>query len=344
MNHSTGIRLVSVRHRNPRGSPRGGRGIQGAPGTALLLHALLSIFMQFVWYLLPDDFGGLDKRGLTGYVAAIVWMQGVCVLLPAMLAVWWHAVPTEVVIGRRRPGMISILTALALGVPAAVMLVSLNNIAVYLMARVGMPLPAAILPADYPSSGLAAMLLLLAVSALLPALLEEMLFRGVIQGGLGLSGGAASAVLLTAIAFSLYHGDPLFLAAPFGAGVILGVVRRQTDHLFPCIAAHFSLNASIRLIRPILPRLTTEYLAGFAQTVEPVLYASIAAFFLSAAVVIPLTLMVGGLARRENRYAPRAVSLPADWKFWLAILLLVATIVMVYWASQATPTQVGPGA
>ncbi len=335
MSQSAGIRFVSVKRQRPRGSPKREQAIYGASGTALLLHALLSIFMQFLWYLIPDGLGGLDKRGLVGYVIAIVWMQGICVLLPAILTIKWHTVPADIVVGRGPAGVISILAALTLGVPAAVMLVSLNNAAVYLMTKTGMHLPAAILPGDFRGSDIKTTLLLLMVSALLPAILEEIFFRGVIQGSLTATGGRTSAVLLTAIAFSLYHGDPLFLAAPLGAGILLSVLRNQTDHLLPCIATHFSLNASIRLIRPILPRLTADYLTGFTQSVEPVLYASIAAFFLSAAVVVPLTLMIGGLRRHENQLASDTTPWPADWKFWLAIILLVATIVLVYWAGAA---------
>ncbi|NLN45883.1 MAG: CPBP family intramembrane metalloprotease [Clostridiaceae bacterium] len=335
MNGPAGIRTVSVGRQKARPEPEGARSVRHAAGTALLLHALLSILLQFCWYLVPDGFWGLDKSGLTGYVAAIVLMQGFCILLPSLLSVWWHAVPGWVVTGRRSAGFGTILMALVLGIPAAVMLLSLNNVVVYLMAKTGWKLPVTILPVDYAATGLASVLLLLLVSALLPAILEELMFRGVLQGSMLHAGGRMSAILLTSAAFAVFHCDPLFLVAPFGAGLILGYLRLHTDNLLPCIAAHFALNASIRLIRPILPQLSAATFARYAQTGEPLLYASIAAFFLSAAVVIPLTLMTGGVGRLKPGHTAISNPYPADWKYLLATLLLVVTIGVVYFAVPA---------
>jgi len=335
VNSPAGIRTVSVGRQKARSEPEGGRSVRHASGTALLLHALLSILLQFCWYLLPDGFLGLDKRGLTGYVAAIVLMQGLCILLPSLLAIWWHAVPGWVVTGRRGAGLGSTLMALVLGVPAAVMLLSLNNVVVFLVAKTGWKLPLTILPADFTATGPESVLLLLLVSALLPAILEEMMFRGVLQGSMIHAGGRMSAILLTSAAFAVFHCDPLFLAAPFGAGLILGYLRLHTDSLLPCVAAHFALNASIRLIRPILPQLSAATFARYAQTGEPLLYASIAAFFLSAAVVVPLTLMTGGVGGHRAGHTTAANPFPADWKYLLATLLLVATIGVVYYTVPA---------
>ncbi len=335
MTPGAGVRAVSVRRHGARGEPAAGQGFRGAPGTALLLHALLSILLQFCWFLLPDGTMGLDKGGLTGYVVAIVSMQGLCVLLPSFLAIWWHGVPGRIVAGNDKAGAGTLLLSLALGVPAAVMLLSLNNAVVYLVARSGIVLPQPILPSDYTAEGLPVVLLILMVSGLLPAILEELMFRGVLQPSMMAVGGRLSAVLLTSAAFTVFHSDPLFLAAPLGAGLILGYLRLHVDSLFPCIATHFALNVTIRLIRPLLPQLSVSYLSQFAQTAEPVLYASLAAFFLSAAVTIPLTLLIGGASRHKSRTSGLSVPFPADGKFLLATLLLVATIVVVYFATSA---------
>ncbi|MBP7401834.1 MAG: CPBP family intramembrane metalloprotease [Clostridia bacterium] len=335
MSTGAGIRVVSVHRRGARGEPTDGPGIRGAPGTALLLHALLSLLLQFCWYLLPDGTLGLDKQGLTGYVVAIVLMQGLCVLLPALLTIWWHGIPGRLVTGHDRVGSGTVLLAFMLGIPSAVMLLSLNNIAVYLLARTGMTLPRPILPAEYDAQGSMVILVVLLASALLPALLEEIMFRGVIQPSMTASGGRLSAVVLTAVAFAVYHSDPLFVVAPLGAGLILGYLRLHVDSLFPCIAAHLSLNTTWRLIRPLLPRLTAGYLARYAQSAEPVLNASLAAFLLSAAVAVPLALLTVGAGRRQPHSAAPAVY-PADGRFLLATLLLVATMIVAHYAT-ATP-------
>lgn len=318
-----------------RRSPTGVHSLRGAPGTALLVHALLSILLQFGWYLLPDGTWGIEKHGLTGYVLAIVAMQGLCILLPSLLAIGLHGVPGSLVVGRGPVGAGTVLLSLTLGVPAAVMLLSLNNAAVYLIARSGLALPLPILPVEYAAKGLSVLLLLALSSAVLPALLEELMFRGVMQSSMMAVGGRLSAVWLTAAAFAVFHSNPLFLVAPLGAGFILGYLRLHTDSLYPCIAAHLSLNLTIQLIQPLLPQLTANYFTRYAQTAEPVLYASLAAFFLSAAVAIPLTLLLGGSGRHRKSTHMRTVLYPADGKYLLATLLLVATIVVVYFASSA---------
>jgi membrane protease YdiL (CAAX protease family) len=319
---------VDVRHSRSEA----GHGLRGAPGTALLLHALLSILLQFGWYLLPDGMWGIDKHGLTGYVLAIVAMQGLCILLPSLLAIGLHGLPGSLVVGRGPAGPATMLLSITLGVPAAVMLLSLNNAAVYLIARSGLALPLPILPVEYSAKGLPVLLLVALASGLLPALLEELMFRGVMQSSMMAVGGRLSAVWLTAVSFAVFHSNPLFLVAPLGAGFILGYLRLHTDSLYPCIAAHLSLNLTILLIQPLLPQLSASYLARYALTAEPVLYASLAAFFLSAAVTIPLTLLLGAPGRHRKNTRSRTIAYPADGKYLLATLLLVATIVVVYFA------------
>ena len=260
-------------------------------------------------------------------------MQGFCILLPSLLAIGWHDVPGQIVAGSDRVSAGTMLLSLTLGVPAAIMLLSLNNASVYAISRLGLALPQTILPTEYHAEGLSVLLLVATVSCVLPALLEELMFRGVMQASMMSVGGRTSAVVLTSIAFAVFHGNPLFLVAPLGAGLILGYLRLHIDNLFPCIAAHLSLNLTILLIQPLLPLLSAGYFSRYDQTAEPVLYASLAAFVLSAAVTVPLALLIGGSGRRRALREKRPVAFPADSKFLLATLLLVVTIVVVYYAT-----------
>ena len=81
--------------------------------------------------------------------------------------------------------------------------------------------------------------------ALVPAAAEELLFRGVLQGALRARIGTAAAVIVTAIAFGLYHGSIYrFAPAAFG-GLLLGFVRAASGSLWPALAFHLANNAGV---------------------------------------------------------------------------------------------------
>lgn len=79
--------------------------------------------------------------------------------------------------------------------------------------------------------------------AAVPALFEELFFRGYVQRRLEVGGDVAVAVLLSGLAFGLYHlrfGQLLPLTL---VGLYLAYVVVATGRLGPAIAAHFCYNA-----------------------------------------------------------------------------------------------------
>jgi membrane protease YdiL (CAAX protease family) len=79
--------------------------------------------------------------------------------------------------------------------------------------------------------------------ALLPALCEELLVRGIVLPSLARVMGAAGAVLGSATLFGLMHLDPYRFPFTLAVGVVLGMVRLRTASLVPPILAHAALNA-----------------------------------------------------------------------------------------------------
>ncbi len=80
--------------------------------------------------------------------------------------------------------------------------------------------------------------------ALLPAVTEELVYRGIILNGLrGL--GKWSAILLSALAFSLMHGNIAQLPYTFLLGIVLGYVMFETSSLILCMTIHFFNNATV---------------------------------------------------------------------------------------------------
>jgi len=317
-------------------SPRAGivhvsRSFRGTAGTLLLLHSLLSVLLQIAWVSMPEGFAGISKAGLNGYVVSAILMQGICILLPALFVMFWFDMPvnTSVGISKSTPG--GLLMSVTIGIPAAVVFIGLNNGFIYWISQMGIVLPSAPLPSWTAYQGPRAFILVVMVSVLLPGIIEELMFRGVIQGSMESEGGQFSAIFLQAFAFAVFHADPLFLLAPFLAGMLLGFVRQKTGSIYSSILTHASLNLTILVMRPILPRITSEYFTG-APSLQ-VLYSSLLAAAIAAVALIPMVLVFSTLSKTAPRASRKLVFFPVDWKFILACLVLISTLLFVYFTS-----------
>jgi hypothetical protein len=99
-----------------------------------------------------------------------------------------------------------------------------------------------------PVDGLAA----LAAIALVPAVSEELVMRGVLLPALVPRLGAAKAVVASAFAFAAMHGDLYRFLFTLGVGLVLGAVRLRSGSLVPPILAHATLNAVTFFVAPLL--------------------------------------------------------------------------------------------
>ena len=79
------------------------------------------------------------------------------------------------------------------------------------------------------------------VIVVLPALLEELFFRGVMFSALERCG-TWPALLLTALAFAMIHGDIRNFAGPLVAGLIYGYMTYVLDSVWPAVFAHMVNN------------------------------------------------------------------------------------------------------
>jgi hypothetical protein len=82
----------------------------------------------------------------------------------------------------------------------------------------------------------------LLVVALVPAVVEEMLFRGFVISSFSKKMLPVRAALLSGIIFGLFHLNPFEVVPLVGLGIFLGVLRVASDSMFLPIAAHFLNN------------------------------------------------------------------------------------------------------
>ncbi|WP_437817217.1 CPBP family intramembrane glutamic endopeptidase [Sorangium sp. So ce1078] len=79
--------------------------------------------------------------------------------------------------------------------------------------------------------------------AAVPAVVEEVAFRGLIYEGLSRVMTRREALLVQAMAFSVLHLSPWVFASHFLIGFSLGMLRDATRSLYPCMLAHAAWNA-----------------------------------------------------------------------------------------------------
>ena len=90
------------------------------------------------------------------------------------------------------------------------------------------------------------------VIALLPAVLEETLFRGILSRNMQVSGwGLVPTIFIAGAMFSIYHGNPEQTLYQFISGVCLTFVAIKAGSVFPTMVAHFLNNALILVLSAV---------------------------------------------------------------------------------------------
>lgn len=116
-----------------------------------------------------------------------------------------------------------------------------NLLSSYLMdflTAIGIPYP------EFPDTmELTALSLILNIlsTAVLPALVEEFIFRGYIQGALKPFGNGI-AIVLSAFIFGIFHGNILQFPFAFLMGLVFGWLFAATGSIWPSVLVHFGNN------------------------------------------------------------------------------------------------------
>lgn len=119
------------------------------------------------------------------------------------------------------------------------------------------------------------------VFAVLPAICEELLFRGVIARALATAWSHRKAIIVSALAFALSHHSPYQLFGPFTSGLIAGYITLRTDSIVPAMLTHFCHNAVVVLGAADQPAGLVDWLDA-----HPVLGPAIAATLTAAAIAV----------------------------------------------------------
>jgi sodium transport system permease protein len=99
----------------------------------------------------------------------------------------------------------------------------------------------------------------LLVIALLPAVCEELAFRGFILSGFRHSGHKWTAIVLSSIFFGATHSIFQQSMVACALGMVLGFVAVQTGSLLPCILFHATYNSVSLVISRWAPHMSDEH-------------------------------------------------------------------------------------
>lgn len=105
-------------------------------------------------------------------------------------------------------------------------------------------------------------LMAIVVGALLPAICEELVVRGIFQYEVSSYAGGLCGIIVSAFVFGMLHFDFRFFFVYFVAGLVLGMLTHVTRSVFPAMIVHFLNNTVSILFSDKLSFVAAERIGG----------------------------------------------------------------------------------
>ncbi len=121
-------------------------------------------------------------------------------------------------------------------------------------------------------------IIIFSTTVLMAAILEELLFRGLVQVSFENTFDVTRAIMLTALVFAIFHLIPWWTIQYIFIGIFLGVIAWKTDSIYPAMIVHGINNGAALVFNNLSEETTSWYLIG--NHVSPVvLLVGVAASF-----------------------------------------------------------------
>ena len=214
---------------------------QQSAGLAFSASSLFSLLFSFIFVVVLFASGvsvGEEKPDWYLYLSFL--LPQLAFLVVALGAFCLAKIPVREVTGKPSPKYFLVAILMQFGLLS---LSQLNGWFVQLFEGMGYePSPVLI-----PSTDGFGIVLVMLVVAFLPAVLEEIIFRGFILRGLK-DFGLLFSVLVCGGLFSLYHQNPVQTAYQFCCGVAFALIAFRSGSIFPTMLSHFINNGAIVLV------------------------------------------------------------------------------------------------
>jgi sodium transport system permease protein len=242
----------------------------------------------------------------SGIVLSILVPQLGCVLLPALVMARMTAGRLSRGLSAKPPHWPTLPAAVLLAVTVHPVYTALTH-----WLELQWPLPPQVAEALQPIVELiraAPAWQVFLVLALLPAVCEELAFRGYMLNGLSRRGGELRGLILTSIAFGMSHALVQQGLAAILLGFLLGWLARRTSSVWPCVVCHATMNGlSLALSRVATASPSTNWMLqvdGLGVSYQPI-WAVLCAG-LAVACLLYLSTVTSTKGVREPRLATAA--------------------------------------
>lgn len=210
-----------------------------ASGLTYSLSALFSVVLAFAFLATVSFIGDEGYAGRDWYLYGTYLLSPVCFALVAFCIFRWSKTSVKAELASQICPAKYFIIAIVLQI-GLFCLSQLNSIFLEWLAKFGYQDT----PIQLPSmDGFGFVGVLIAV-ALLPAVFEEVIFRGLLLKGMR-SFGTVGAVLINGALFALYHQNPAQTLYQFCCGVAFALMAIRAGSILPTVLSHFINNALI---------------------------------------------------------------------------------------------------
>lgn len=171
--------------------------------------------------------------------------------------------------------------------------------------------------------------------AVVPAFVEEFMFRGMILSNL-LPYGRTTAIVGSALLFGLMHQNPQQFFYTTAAGLVLGWVYVRTQSIWPCVLLHFFNNFQSVLRTPIserLPQATADVVIFWMEGVILLLGLVSGVLLILAEKDPRASLKSKGVFEQESDsiegYTPYTLSVRSRVKYFFNVPMIVFAVLSV---------------
>lgn len=201
---------------------------------------VIALLFTLTGHLTPADLAADDLNlGNTGFLLFYMGVYALSMGLPSALGVILFRRSPRRLIDHQPVSFKVAISGILIGFTGCVAANMAANYVAQILDQFGITAPE---PPVTIQPTLTSLVLNLVVLAVLPAILEELLFRGLILHTLR-PYGERLAVVLTAILFGFIHGGITQSVFAFLVGLVLGWLTVTTRNIWPAIVLHFINNA-----------------------------------------------------------------------------------------------------
>ena len=230
--------------------------------------ALLMAFYLLISLVFQAIAGVIFEKNSAGYLAVCSLSSVTAICVTLCFAKNRTKTPVKQLVNLQTLGGVNNLLSLVLSAGMFLGLGLVNTVIAELLIKAGLNAGGISLPLNNVWQ-----LVLFAITvAILPAVFEELFFRGLLLTCLSKTG-SISSILLSSLCFAIYHGSLSQFLYQFIYGVALGFLAYNSKSVLPSIICHFInnfavllltyLKVAVNLISPILLIIGINLLAFF---------------------------------------------------------------------------------